>query len=104
MTLSRSLAAVVLLLLACGCAAPAERGPDVPLADRLPRVTPASMLPFEAYTLSADQRVELFAVRNALVVACAREHGVTLTLVQDDPASVGHGLEMWAGRFGTLPL
>ncbi|WP_309632825.1 hypothetical protein [Nocardioides zeae] len=95
---------MALLLLAAGCAAPAESGSDVPLPDPLPRVTPASVLPFEAYTLSADERSELFAVRNALVVECAREHGVTLTLVHDDPVSLGHGLAMWAGRFGTLPL
>jgi hypothetical protein len=84
---------------AAGCA-PAQHV----LPDPLPEITDQDSLPFEEVGLNASDRKELIETYQDMLIRCAADHGVELTLVKSTPSAMGSDLEIWGGRFGTMTV
>ena len=101
------LGAAVLFVAGCAAAPQSNARASVVLPDELPRVTSASVLPFEEYQLGRSERQRMQLGQAELLGSCLASFGITATFAGDYIEQVSADPDFpivyqWGGRLGTL--
>ncbi len=95
---------VLLMLLTAGCATSDLNEPEwhVPAIEDPPRFVATTPLPLDAYRLADEDLASMQSAQARLLVECARDYGVDVTVSGDYLRPSGEARLMWGGRIGTM--
>ncbi|MFI7615899.1 hypothetical protein ACIBP6_32240 [Nonomuraea terrae] len=79
---------MLLAVVTAACAAEQPQPPAPPAPTQGVTVVEKLVLPFDAYKTTPKQRAVLGNAHNRLLVACMREHGITVTPPAEDPKTL----------------